>query len=221
MSEQQRNAPVGRQVHPGEEQPAMPQDQSGHPAPRNIAEVGDPLKNPHNVSGASGATLPEDYKEGRLTRKGMERVIAQGGSVLHGGQLHTSVQTLPSEAVLAKGDEQAEALARDNLIRQRQAIDSQLASLGAPGQTKLAGHARPEHDDAATVQARLAGATGGTPAGGTGTEEESPVSDSNADEAVETVGRMRSQDRLRHIAETDKRASVKAAAQKRLSELQQ
>lgn len=59
---------------------------------------------------------------------------------------------------------------------------------------------------------------GASPDGGA---DESPLSDTNADEAIEAVGRMRSRDRLQHVVDNDKRATVKAAAQKRLDELNQ
>lgn len=47
----------------------------------------------------------------------------------------------------------------------------------------------------------------------------SPVSDSNADEAIEQIGRMRSRDKLQHIVDNDGRVSVKKAAQERLESL--
>lgn len=54
---------------------------------------------------------------------------------------------------------------------------------------------------------------------GDGDEGDSPVSDSNADEAIEAIGRMRSRDRLQHIVANDKRVSVQKAAQERLDSL--
>lgn len=50
-------------------------------------------------------------------------------------------------------------------------------------------------------------------------EETSEVSDMNADEAKDAISRMRSTDKLQHIAENDKRKTVQEAAQKRLDEL--
>jgi hypothetical protein len=44
-----------------------------------------------------------------LTRTEMEAVIASGGSVMHGGQIHTSAETLPDAIDLATTDEDAEA----------------------------------------------------------------------------------------------------------------
>lgn len=75
----------------------------------------------------------------------------------------------------------------------------------------VAGLGAPEADDEAQSPA------GGQPGGAEA--EESPVSDTNADEAVEAVGRMRSREKLQHVIDNDKRASVKAAAQQRLTEL--
>ena len=46
-----------------------------------------------------------------------------------------------------------------------------------------------------------------------------PISITSADEAIATIERMRSNDQLQHIVETDERSTVKAAAEKRLSEL--
>lgn len=51
-------------------------------------------------------------------------------------------------------------------------------------------------------------------------EADSPVSDKTADEAIEAIGRMRSQDRLQAIADGDERVTVKDAAKARLAELQ-
>lgn len=48
-----------------------------------------------------------------LSRKDMEAVIAGGGSVMHGGQIHTSVATLPDAVDLAETDEEIAAAAAD------------------------------------------------------------------------------------------------------------
>lgn len=50
-------------------------------------------------------------------------------------------------------------------------------------------------------------------------EAESPVSDTNADEAIEAVGKMRSRDRLQHVINNDPRVTVKEAAKRRLAAL--
>ena len=50
-------------------------------------------------------------------------------------------------------------------------------------------------------------------------EEDSPVSDTNATEAIDAVSRMRSEDRLNAVISSDKRTSVVEAAKKRLAEV--
>lgn len=52
-----------------------------------------------------------------------------------------------------------------------------------------------------------------------GVEEESPVSQSNADEAIASIATMRSKDKLQHIIDNDTRVTVKEAAKKRLAAL--
>lgn len=49
--------------------------------------------------------------------------------------------------------------------------------------------------------------------------ESSEVADVNADEAKDVISRMRSTDKLQHIADNDKRKTVKEAAEARLTEL--
>ena len=52
-----------------------------------------------------------------------------------------------------------------------------------------------------------------------GVPEESPVSDTNAADAIEAIGRMTSKEKLQHIADNDPRVTVKDAAKKRLAAL--
>lgn len=106
----------------------VPQDESGHPAPRTAADV-DAAANPHNRQEIP-TTLPGHYRNGKLTLEGMRAVHARGGSVLHNGQVIRPGEKLPSEADLAKGDQVAEQQARENLLRQRRELDAQIASLG-------------------------------------------------------------------------------------------
>lgn len=49
--------------------------------------------------------------------------------------------------------------------------------------------------------------------------DESPVSDSNAVEAIEQIGTMRSKDKLQHVIDNDQRVTVKEAAKRRLKDL--
>ncbi len=86
-------------------------------------------------------------KTGKLTRAGAEQIIAEGGSVSINGNLYTSVENLPSEADFAKGDQDAENAARENLLRQQKAIEEQLAKLNAPAQ-QTATQAEPEQPHA-------------------------------------------------------------------------
>lgn len=52
-----------------------------------------------------------------------------------------------------------------------------------------------------------------------GVSEESPVSESNANEAIAQIANMRSKDKLQHVIDNDPRVTVKEAAKKRLAEL--
>lgn len=52
-----------------------------------------------------------------------------------------------------------------------------------------------------------------------GKDEKSELADMNADEAKDAISRMRSKEKLGHIAANDSRSTVKQAAQKRLEEL--
>jgi hypothetical protein len=52
-----------------------------------------------------------------------------------------------------------------------------------------------------------------------GVEEESPVSNENAAEAIADIGNMRSKEKLQHIVDNDPRVTVKEAAKKRLASL--
>jgi hypothetical protein len=52
-------------------------------------------------------------------------------------------------------------------------------------------------------------------------DDESPVHDIPANEAIDKISRMRTKERLEHIANNDQRPTVKAAAEKRLGEIDQ
>jgi hypothetical protein len=94
--------------------------------------------NPASLTAERGAVIgaagPAQYQGGKLTRQGMESVIASGGSVMHGGKVITRIEHLPDEADLAQGDEQATQQALDGLAAQRAQLDAQeqklLASRG-------------------------------------------------------------------------------------------
>lgn len=68
-------------------------------------------------------------RSSKLSRRDMEDVIKQGGSVMYKGQVLTHVGHLPPEADLVAGDEEAEKRVAEELQRQRDAIDAQLAKL--------------------------------------------------------------------------------------------
>jgi hypothetical protein len=75
--------------------------------------------------------------DGKLTRRGMLAALAAGQPVrvaVEGGKHVTATRPehLPTEAQMAKGDSAAEAAARENLLRQREAIDRQIATLAPP-----------------------------------------------------------------------------------------
>jgi hypothetical protein len=68
-----------------------------------------------------------------LTRPQMESIIDGGGSVmLASGVLATRKEHLPTEVELAGDDAQKIAQARENLLKQQEAIARQIASLPAP-----------------------------------------------------------------------------------------
>jgi hypothetical protein len=89
---------------------------------------------------SSVAEIPQDDKElgtlkparderGQLTRDAMVATINAGGSVIHGGELITNVDDLPTEAELAKGDAEREkqvAAALDDQIAKLQQQKSSL-----------------------------------------------------------------------------------------------
>jgi hypothetical protein len=89
--------------------------------------------------------MPEEsiYENHRLTRRGMEQVIAENGSVLYKGRVLTRVEHLPSEAELSTGDPERAATVRAALDRQIAALQADRASLETP-QTL----ARPQADQA-------------------------------------------------------------------------
>lgn len=64
-----------------------------------------------------------------LTRKEMERVLAEGGSVLYKGAIITNAAELPSVADIAQGDPAQEAAAKSDLEKQVKDLQAQLATL--------------------------------------------------------------------------------------------
>lgn len=76
----------------------------------------------------------------------------------------------------------------------------------------------PSHEE--TLKS-IHGFSGKPGAAATGDADDSPVSDTNATEAIATVEKMRSRDRLQHVIDNDPRVTVKEAARKRLAALPQ
>jgi hypothetical protein len=110
-----------------------------------VAEIIDKGDNPLDLerAAASGQVAPSFTPERRghtLTRKGMEQVLADGGSVFcphptdPGRVVHvTRAADLPSAAALARGNSALEEQARKNLEAQMRNLGLQLASLGDGG----------------------------------------------------------------------------------------
>ncbi len=76
------------------------------------------------------------YENHKLTRKGMEQIVQGGGSVLHKGQLFTTVAQLPTEAELAKGNPLAERAAEQDLKRRLAETQAELDKLKAATKTE-------------------------------------------------------------------------------------
>jgi hypothetical protein len=72
---------------------------------------------------------------GQLTRAEMEQVIKDGGAVLHNGQTLWKLDHLPSEADLAAGDPEAEAIVQGALDTQIRHLQQQRDKLAARGQS--------------------------------------------------------------------------------------
>lgn len=64
-----------------------------------------------------------------LTRAEMEATLAAGGSVLYGGRLIARVEHLPSEAELAQGNPDAEAVVAEKIQAQIGKLQEQMAKL--------------------------------------------------------------------------------------------
>lgn len=110
-------------------QPLAPQASPAQPAAPHVAGTGGHL--PHHRD-----------KQKRLTRAGMESVLADGGSVLHNGQIITQVTSLPCEAELAD-DPHAQEQAQRRLDEQQAEIDRQRAILTRKPDPAPAPSARP------------------------------------------------------------------------------
>ena len=78
-----------------------------------------------------------------------------------------------------------------------------------------------DDDQAQTLisQGRAVAVGGGKPKSEGGEDEDSPVDNVTAAEAIEKIAHMRSKDKLQAIADSDQRVTVQDAAKKRLQEL--
>jgi hypothetical protein len=94
-------------------------EQPQQPGPVNVTPV-NPAPPP-----VPETTGPHYTKTGALTRAGMEAAIANRGSVLYNGQIHTTFATLPSEADLAGTDVKAQDAALERLDAQQAELDRQ------------------------------------------------------------------------------------------------
>jgi hypothetical protein len=117
---------------------AMPEEPIRDAGDRVVAP--DPMARAAAVAAAAGLPPPPERRNGRLTRRGMEQVIQEGGSVLVrepdpdlAGQTRTRlvlrVEDLPSEAELSVGDTELMTRARETLLEQQREIQRQLATL--------------------------------------------------------------------------------------------
>jgi hypothetical protein len=69
------------------------------------------------------------YRNGTLTRAGMERVIEGGGSVIYQQKIYTKIEDLPDEATLTEGDAAAAEAAEMGIQQQIATLASQAAAL--------------------------------------------------------------------------------------------
>jgi hypothetical protein len=99
------------------------------------------------------------YDKHKLTYAAAKQIIADGGSVSVGAKVYATLATLPGEADFAKGDAASEQVARESLLRQRAALDLQLAHLEvspAPKSAKADADAKKLGDEKAAAEKKLA-----------------------------------------------------------------
>jgi hypothetical protein len=91
-----------------------------------------PVGEPAAPAPAPQPPLPEGASYdagGNLTRAGMERVIATGGTVLHKGALIATREHLPSEADLVGDDERSAENAQRGIDQRQAALDRERETL--------------------------------------------------------------------------------------------
>jgi hypothetical protein len=96
---------------------------------------------------ARGTYLLLRDDKGNLTRAGMVHAIESGGSVAVDGNLFESIDDLPTEADLAKGDRQRAEQVRAGLLAQREALDKELAKVQVPEETAEASEEEDEEEE--------------------------------------------------------------------------
>lgn len=100
-----------------------------------VHDAPSPAKPPAPVSiPTGGAVTASHYRDGNITREGMEHVIRGGGSVIRDGRVYNNVAQLPSAAEMAKasGDKDEVARVRRDMQAQVDDLNRQLADLKKP-----------------------------------------------------------------------------------------
>jgi hypothetical protein len=88
------------------------------------------------------------YRNGRMTRAGMVKVIEGGGSVMHEGVVYSKVDDLPDDATLNEGDEEGARQAQSAIDAQIAALGAQRAALDATAaRAKESARAKPQADE--------------------------------------------------------------------------
>jgi hypothetical protein len=93
--------------------------------PRTVAPDGTP--GPDELEAVVART-----PDGKLTHAGMRHAIEHGGSVLHQGEVLTSLEQLPTEADLARGNDQQTQAVAQSIDQQIAALQQQRARLALP-----------------------------------------------------------------------------------------
>jgi hypothetical protein len=81
----------------------------------------------------------------QLSREEMLNLIRKRESVLYDGRVISSVDELPSEAELAKGDADKEAAAKKSLLAQKAVLETQLAMLSEVDKVNAEAKAKSEN----------------------------------------------------------------------------
>lgn len=126
-----------------------------------------------------------------------------------GVDVDSIVTAKEAEGEISSRSEMQSSIPEITFTRQREAAT--IGEVVAPGVVKA------RQDGADRVLTDQAKGEAGGEGGDDG--EQSELASLNANEAKDAISRMRSKEKLQHIANTDGRSTVKEAAQKRLEEL--